>query len=260
MRQEAVEDVGQLAVDTHGFTYFAMLVAKLLGFDLCPRLADLKSRRLHLPVGFDVPDALQDVVDCDLDEIAMEAAYDEHVRIASSIRVGQCSAVQALDRYGSDARGQPAYDAGVQLGMMLTSIYLMDYFLNPEFRGEIQHALNRGESIHTLQRAIHDGAMSNDLAKRDESLAGVSSALSLLCNIVMAWNAEGMQAALDRIRADGQEPLSQDLRRIAPTHVEGINLRGTLDFAVEKYAERILPNSAGAAARPDGARSASSGS
>lgn len=51
-------------------------------------------------------------------------------------------------------------------------------------------------------------------------LAGVSSALSLLCNIVMAWNAEGMQAALERIRADGQEPLPQDLRRIAPTNIE----------------------------------------
>ena len=34
-----------------------------------------------------------------------QANYDEHVRIASSIRVGRCSAVQALDRYGSDARG-----------------------------------------------------------------------------------------------------------------------------------------------------------
>jgi hypothetical protein len=38
VRQETVEDVGQLAVDTHGFTYFAMLLAKLLGFDLCPHL------------------------------------------------------------------------------------------------------------------------------------------------------------------------------------------------------------------------------
>jgi len=245
VRQEAVEDIGQLAVDTHGFTYFAMLVAKLLGFDLCPRLADLKSRRLHVPAGFAVPAALKDIVDSDLDEAAIEAAYDEHVRIASSIRVGQCSAVQALERYGSDARGQPAYDAGVQLGMMLTAVYRMDYFLNPEFRREIQHALNRGEAMHTLQRAIHDGAIPNDLARRDESLAGVSSALSLLSNIVIAWNTEGMQAALDRIRAAGEAPEAADLRRIAPTNVEGINLRGTFDFPVQKYAQRLLPSSAG---------------
>lgn len=143
----------------------------------------------------------------------MEAAYDEHVRIVTSIRVGQCSAIQALDRYGSDARGQPAYDAGVQLGMMLTSIYLMDYFLNPEFRAEIRHALNRGESMHTLQRAIHDGEIPNDRAKRDE-------------------------------------PLAEDLRRIASTRVEDINFRGMFDFPVEKYAERILPSSAASSARP----------
>lgn len=109
-----------------------------------------------------------------------------------------------------------AYDAGVQLGMMLTPVYLVDYFVQPELLGEIQHALNRGEAMHTLQRAIFDGAIPNDLAKRDESLAGVSLALSLLSSNVIAWSAEGMQAALDRIRAAGEEPPSKDLRRIAP--------------------------------------------
>ncbi len=126
VRQEAVEDIGQLAVDTHCFTYFAMLQGKLLGFDLCPRLADLKHRRLHLQVGFEVPDVLKSIIDCDLDEDALEKHFDEHVRIASSARVGRCSAVEALERYGSDELGQAAYDAGVQLGKMLTSLYLMD--------------------------------------------------------------------------------------------------------------------------------------
>jgi TnpA family transposase len=236
-----------LAVDTHGYAHFAMTQSKLLGFDLCPRLADLNSRKLHVPIGTVVPAVLQSIVVCDLDESKMEAAYDELVRIATSIRIGQCSAVQALHRYGADARGQLAYDAGLQLGMMLCSIYLIDYFMNPAFRGEIQHALNRGVSMHTLQRAIHDGQIPNDLAKRDEALAGVSSALSLMCNIVMAWNAGHMQAALERIRAAGEEPEADDLRRIAPTNVEGVNLRGTFDFPVERYAERILPSSA---ARP----------
>jgi TnpA family transposase len=227
-----------------------MLIAKRLGFDLCPRLTDLKSRRLHVPVGFDVPDAVRCVVDCDLDEAAMEAFHDEHVRIAASIYTGHCSAVLALERYGSDARGQPAYDAGVQTGQLLTTIYLLDYFTNPAFRAEVQHALNRGESMHTLQRAIHDGQVPNDLAKREETLAGVSSALSLMCNIVMAWNAEQMQAALDRIRQAGAQPSADDLRRVAPTSIEGINFRGTFDFPVEKYAARIMPSTAARGSAP----------
>ena len=106
----------------------------------------------------------------------------------------------------------------------------------------------------TLQRAIHDGEIPNNLAKRDESLAGVSSALSLLCNVVMAWNAQGMQSALERIRAAGDEPLAEDLRRIAPTRVEDINFHGTFDFPVEKYAERILPSSVVGSTRAGSAR------
>jgi len=250
IRQSAVEDIGQLSVDTHGHTHFAMALSKYLRFDLCPRLADFKHRRLHAPVGFTVPEALKLVLDCDIVEADMEAAYDEHVRIASSVRVGRCSAVQALDRYGSGARGQLAYDAGVQMGMLLCSIFQMDYFLLPAFRGEIRHVLNRGEAMHTLQRAIHDGQIPNDLAKREESLVGISAALSLMCNIVMAWNARHMQGVFERLRTAGTEPLSEDLRRIAPTGVEGVNMRGTLDFPVEKYAERILPSSVLAGGSP----------
>ena len=43
VRQTAVEDVGQLAVDTHGYTDFAMGLGKLLRCDLCPHLADIKA-------------------------------------------------------------------------------------------------------------------------------------------------------------------------------------------------------------------------
>jgi hypothetical protein len=75
----------------------------------------------------------------------------------------------------------------------------------------------------------------------------------------VAWNTEGMQSALDGIRAAGAEPPSQDLRRVAPTNLEGINLRGTFDFPVEKYAERILPSMATSAARPSAAWASAGG-
>ena len=108
------------------------------------------------------------------------SANDEHACIMLSVVMGQCSAVQLMQRYGSDARGQLPYDAGVQLGKMLCSFFLIDYFMIPPFRGEIQHLLNRGESMHTLERAIHDGTIPNK------------------------------HAALDRIRAAGAEPSPDD--------------------------------------------------
>lgn len=59
----------------------------------------------------------------------------------------------------------------------------------------------------------------------------------------MAWNAGHMQTAWEAIRDAGGEPVTGDLRRIAPTNIEGVNLRGTFDFPVEKFAKRILPSS-----------------
>lgn len=44
---------------------------------------------------------------------------------------------------------------------------------------------------------------------------------------------------------DHRQPTEADqLRRIAPTHMEGINLRGTYYFQVALYAKRILSSTA----------------
>ena len=37
VRQQVVNTIERIAVDTHGYTDFAMGLARLLGFDLCPR-------------------------------------------------------------------------------------------------------------------------------------------------------------------------------------------------------------------------------
>ena len=63
VRQTAAAEIERLAVDTHGYTDFAMALAKLLGFDLCPRLKSLRERRLHIPPGMRVPDEIESIVE-----------------------------------------------------------------------------------------------------------------------------------------------------------------------------------------------------
>lgn len=142
IRQDSTDDVAQIAVDTHGFTDFAMRHARMLGFDLCPRLANLRDRRLHVPVAHAVPELLAAIADCDVRPDAIEAIWDELLRVAASVYSGRCCAVQALARFGSDARGQPVYDGGVHLGRLFRTIFLIDCLTSPAFRRELQHALN----------------------------------------------------------------------------------------------------------------------
>jgi TnpA family transposase len=170
VRQSATKDIALIAVDTHGYTDFAMGVARALGFDLCPRLSHLRDRRIHVPRNYEVPAQLSAITDRDIKLDLIVDVWDEFVRIVASIRSGKCTAVDALTRFGSAARGQAVYDGGVQIGRLFRSIFLIDYFPNTAFRSELQHVLNRAEAVHNVQRAIHIGRIPIELARRQESL------------------------------------------------------------------------------------------
>jgi TnpA family transposase len=241
VRQERIE-TSQLAVDTHGYTDFAMALARLLGFDLCPRLKDLKQRQLHVPRGMVIPREIAAVCVANVDTSLVESHWDALVHLSASVRSGHVSAVAALARFGSAARGDPIYDAGVQLGRLLRTTFLADYFLNAAFRRELRRVLNRGEAVNALKRAIYTGRVAPAQAKRVDEMQAVADALSLLANIVMAWNTAQMQAVLDRWANRRQVIPAELIGRIAPTRLEGINLRGIFRFPIERYAGQILPS------------------
>jgi len=83
-----------------------------------------------------------------------------------------------LDMYGSAARGDLAYECGNTLGKILRTIYLCDLLSNPRFRGKLQSVLNQGESMHELQRAIHNGPSRARHGRSREELTAISGALS----------------------------------------------------------------------------------
>ena len=242
IRQELVT-LGQLAVDTHGYTDFGMLHAKLQGFDLCPRLKNLKQRKLYLPTGFEVPGSLVPVSIRTVHLEAFEQSWDETTRLAASISTGKLSAIDAMFRFGSAARGLPLYDAGVQAGRLLRTVFLCDWYTNPRFQRELENVLSRGESVHTLQRTLHDGRVPRSYSRRAPELGGVSASLTLLSNIVMAWNTAHMQDALNRLSPEDRKlATGNNIRHIAPVHNGHINMRGELLFPLEAYMDRILPS------------------
>jgi len=101
VRQERIE-TSQLAVDTHGHTDFAMALARLLGFDLCPRLKDLKQRHLFLARGMTIP---------------AEIASLPHERCAARgamLRVGDNHGLKSR-RLGRDRRSGAPHESGRQV-------------------------------------------------------------------------------------------------------------------------------------------------
>jgi TnpA family transposase len=237
-----------LAVDTHGYTNPAMAIAKLLGFDLCPQLRNLSERKLFLPYGFQVPDELADVVVREVSLRAIRKAWDELVRSAASIRSGRVSANVLLQRlFGRASSGDPLYRGADQLGRLLRTWFLCDFFSNPEFRREIHTILNRGESVHQLQRAVYSGKVAPERGRRRDEMIAISGSHALLTNAVLAWNTHQMQITVDRWRRSNQPIQDAWLARMGPAHFSHINFRGTFKFGVSKYADSLLDRSAGVA-------------
>ena len=75
--------------------------------------------------------------------------------------------------------------------------------------------------MNALKRAIYTGRVGSAQARRTDEMQAVADALSLLVNIVMAWNTAQMQAVLDRWANRRQIVPPELTGRIAPTRLEG---------------------------------------
>ena len=85
---------------------------------------------------------------------------------------------------------------------------------------EVLDLLNQGEAVHSLQRAIHNGMITAKQGRTTEELGTISGALTLLANIVMAWNTQ--------------------MSRLAPIGHKHINMRGILTFDLARYRSNLL--------------------
>ena len=221
-----------------------MCFSRLQTFDLYPQLSNLRGRRLTVPKGMGIPKGLASVVDATLQLDCIKERWDDLLRISASISNGTVSAVLVLERFGSAAQGDPIYRAAKMLGRLLRTIYLCDFFTKPTFRREIHRVLNRGESVHTLQRAIHSGEIPHERGRRPEEMHAISGSLALLTNLVIGWTSLQTQAAMAALKSRGIVFSPEVLRHVSPIRFRNINFRGTFLFPVEEYLVALLGDNA----------------
>ena len=82
-----------------------------------------------MPRGTKVLAEIAAVCEANVDIALIEKHWDSLVNLAASVTSGHANAVAALARFGSAAQGDPIYDAGEQLGRLLRTAFLADYFV-----------------------------------------------------------------------------------------------------------------------------------
>ncbi len=63
-------------------------------------------------------------------------------------------------------------------------------------------------------------------------------ALGLVVNVIVLWNTLYMDAALDRLRAEGHEVRDEDVARLSPLGFEHVNMLGRYAFSLPEAVAR----------------------
>ena len=95
--------------------------------------------------------------------------------------------------------------------------------------------LDRRESVHTLQRAIHSGEIPHYRGRLPEEMLAISGSLALLTNLVIGWASLQIQTALTALKPNGTMFAPEVIRHISPIRYANINFRGTFQVPVLKY-------------------------
>src|SRR6266496_4907403 len=239
LHHETELPIEEMMVDTAGFTELMYALYDLQGFKLSPRIRDLGDHCLYplasitdygvLKPVFRGPTIRRDLI---------ERCWDDMHRISASLKDGTVTAVlltsklQALDNKNLIHRGLEEY------GRILYTMDVLTFLSDQPHRRKVGRMLNKGEAVHSLVRDVSYGQR-GVLTDRDlASQLNRATCLSLLLNIIAAWNTRYMQAALDYLRATGYPVQDSDLEHLSPITSAHINLHGSHHLDLEAPKKR----------------------
>ena len=115
---------------------------------------------------------------------------------------------------------------------------MLAYIDDESYRRRILTQLNRGESRQSVARAVFHGQRGELRQRYREGQEDQLGALGLVVNAIVLWNTYYMEAALQRLRAEGMPVASADVARLSPLVHHHINFQGRYAFALSEAVAR----------------------
>lgn len=229
--------------DTAGYSDVVFGLFLLLGYQFSPRLADLESTRYwrvdrHADYG-----KLNDISKNRVNTALIAQHWDDILRVAGSLKLGAVKAPDVMRVLARDGSLSGLGKAIAEVGRIAKTMYLLEYVSDETYRRRIHTQLNRGESRGQLARAVMHGRKGEIREKYRAGMEDQLGALGLVVNAIALWNTRYLQAALDAIRAMGDDVFEADVSRLSPLKFAHINMLGRYHF-------EMSPDVAGGDLRP----------
>ncbi len=222
-------EISEHSTDTAGYTEQMFALTYLLGFTFKPRIKNADKQQLYYFENIEVGN----VKFKKINEKLIIDNYYEIMRLIKSIEAKTVKASVILDKINSYARDNSVAKGLKELGRLLKTMYLLDFFTDSNLRKEVQQMLNKGESINSVSRLIHFGKSGRvNEATIDEQLEKASS-LNILLGVLVTWNSRYLEKVQKKIK-DEEWYDEESFKRISPLGTKHVNFLGKYVFNEDK--------------------------
>ena len=223
----------EIMSDTAGYSDLVFGLFWLLGYQFSPRLADFgDSRFWRIDPKADYG-ALDGLARQRINIARIERNWDDLLRVAGSLKMGAVGASELIRGLRGGGRPSTLGRAIVELGRVAKTLYLLNYLDDEAYRRRILTQLNRGESRHSVARAIFHGRRGEVRQRYREGQEDQLGALGLVVNAVVLWNTRYLDAALIQVRATDVAVNPEDVERLSPLLLDHVNVLGRYEFALK---------------------------
>lgn len=241
LRHDTEMEVEKNYVDTHGQSEVGFAFCHLLGFQLLPRLKNIKRQKLYRPNKGEPEQYahLQAILTRPIQWDLIEQQYDEMIKLATALRLGTADAESILRRFTRQNVQHPTYRALAELGKAVKTAFLCDYLRQEGLRREIHEGLQVIESWNSANDFILYGKGGEFTTNRIDEQEIQMLGLHLLQVSLVYVNTLMIQQVLSEPGWQGQLT-GADLRALTPLKWQHINPYGT--FTLNMH-ERLPLNS-----------------
>lgn len=169
LRHDTEMDMNEIYTDTHGQSSIGFAFSHLLHFDLLPRIKGIHKQKLFSPSRSfkEKLPHLKLALSCDsINWRKIEGHYEEVVKYTAALKTRTVEASVLLKRLSADNATHPAYQALLEIGKAVRTIFLCRYLQEESLRIQINETLNVVERYKQTER----GTYQNDSALEIRSL------------------------------------------------------------------------------------------
>ncbi|MCB5194997.1 Tn3 family transposase [Deefgea salmonis] len=222
----------QIMTDTGAYSDVVFGLFRLLGYHFSPRLADVGGTRFWRSR----PDAdygqLNGLAKQSVKLELITEHWDDLLRLAGSLKLGRIPATGIMRTLQTGDRPTRLAQALAEFGRLEKTLHMLTYIDDESKRRATLTQLNRGESRHSLARAVFHGKRGELRQRYREGQEDQLSTLGLVVNMIVLWNTIYMTAALKQLKGQGYPILDADVARLSPLGWEHINMLGRYSFLV----------------------------